>query len=157
MLALKRAQFPPHRAHRARIDRIVPLRCIRPRLLEPLQRERARAAVVRRHLVHDGHRVAVAPAAHEVLGRLVHREDEEAEGPADEHEPAHGKEEVAPALVLGPRACFRSRFAGEVPDERPGDLWVGETTWGRKGEGKRTREPISWPKAHQTERTVRRY
>lgn len=67
-------QLPEHCGPRARIHS--PARLIldggaKFSLAEHLEREPGRRAIVRRELVHDLDRVGVAPAAHEVLGRLV--------------------------------------------------------------------------------------
>lgn len=126
----ERAQFPQHRRLRARVHHLLPHRSprltallhrTRLDLLERREREPRLLAVVLRDGVDDLDRLRVAAAAHEVLGRLVHVEDEEAEDEEEHHEPAHREEEVPPALVGLARAVGR-RCAGEVGDEGPGDL-----------------------------------
>ena len=57
-----------------------------------------------------------------VLDDWEAEEDEEAEDEAEEHEPAHCIQEVAPALVLPTRTVARCvAWAGEVVDQWPGD------------------------------------
>ena len=68
------------------------------------------------------------PLRHQPLRALVELEEEEADGPEDDHEPAHGEEEVAPAHVGAAGAVGGPGFgglAGVVADEGPGDLSKG--------------------------------
>ena len=71
------------------------------------------------------------PLRHQPLRALVQLEEEEADGPEDDHEPAHGEEEVAPTHVGAAGAVGGPGFgdlAGVVANEGSGDLrerqWV---------------------------------
>lgn len=114
---------------------------VAPGALKRLGSQARARPVVRRDLVHDVRGLAVAPVAEEVPRGLVQREDEEAERPQQDGQPADGEDEVAPAHVHAARAFGRSvggrDRAREVRDEWPRDLqtlsidvdWI-YSTWG---------------------------
>ena len=125
--------------------------------LKVFEWQRAWFPIVSRYLVDDLNGMFIFPFTHKIFRTFIQTESKKPDCPENKHQRTHREKKVSPSSVRSSGAA-RCRYIARVfTNERPCNLW-NSWDWGFLNLKRlRTRLPRSWPKAHQIERTVRRY
>jgi hypothetical protein len=132
--------------------------CSRP--FQIVQRQVTRLPIISSYLMHDFDGLSLSAASHEVFWTFVEVEDEKADEEEEKHQSAHCEKEISPSHVARAWAWafWNGRGTRKVGYQRPCNLHqFMRSSEETQRENHNTRLPISWPKAHQMDKTTNRY